>query len=537
MQYNLFNMTGCMHFEAGFVSTNNSPDSLDPNSGRKPRGRNLEMLTCILIFLFGVFVSGLTNAEPVTEPQDRFQPTWESLATYNEAPAWLKDAKFGIYFHWGVYSVPAFGDEWYPHWMHFPDRKEFAHHVETYGPHAEFGYHDFVPMFKAEDFDPADWAELFRRAGARFAGGVAEHHDGFAMWDSGVTPWNAMDKGPKRDVIGELAQEIHARGMKLVTTFHHARNLQRHEADTGSWNSHYPFFEGMPTTSDDPELKLLYGNVPEPEWLENIWLAKVEEVTRKYRPDIVYFDSWLDMIPESYRLRMCADYLNKAAQWGTDVVIVHKQDDLPLDVSIEDLEKSRKNELGDRLWMTDETISYGSWSHTTDLRIKQASDLLHVLIDVVSKNGVLMLNISPMASGEIPNDQRNVLLSMGDWLDKYGEAIFGTRPWKTYGEGPTNQPEGKFENHQAFLEVKYSGRDVRFTTREGVVYAIFLGDPDRDMTLESFAGSTIDIQNISLLGSEHQVVWSAGQSGLQISLPARLPNDIAPVLKIRLKSR
>jgi len=186
--------------------------------------------------------------QPDITGKESFTADWESLARHDAAPEWFSDAKLGIYFHWGVYSVPAFGDEWYPRWMHFENTEVYKHHLETYGHPSEFGYHDFVPMFKAEYFDAAEWADLFQMAGARFAGLVAEHHDGFSMWDSDVTPWNVADMGPKKDITGLLATELRKRDMKLITTFHHAKNLQRFDStETGSRTegyelSHYPFF-------------------------------------------------------------------------------------------------------------------------------------------------------------------------------------------------------------------------------------------------------------------------------------------------------
>jgi alpha-L-fucosidase len=475
-----------------------------------------------------------------------YEASWESLAQHNEEPDWFKDAKLGIYFHWGVYSVPAFGSEWYPRWMHFEGRKEYVNHLEKYGHPSEFGYHDFVPMFQAENFNADEWADLFLKAGARFAGPVAEHHDGFSMWDSDFTPWNAMDKGPKKDITGELKKAFDKKGLKLITTFHHAKHLQRHDSipeegrQDGYRNSHYPFFTGMPPTSDDAELKYLYGNIPEAEWLENVWLAKVKEVTDKYQPDIIWFDSWLDQIPESYRQEMAAYYLNRAHEWGKEVVIVRKQDDLPLDFSVDDLEKSRKNILEPKVWMTDETISKGSWCYTENLQIKKAVDVLHVLIDICSKNGVLLLNISPMANGTIPNDQQQVLLTMGQWLEKYGEAIYDTRPWYTFGEGPTKEPEGHFRNRNEFLKIKYSAKDVRYSTKDKTIYASLLGWPEgKEVLLTAFAAealpAAVSIANVSMLGSADKIDWERTAEGLKISVPVSSPDEMAVVYKIETK--
>ena len=482
------------------------------------------------------------------QPQDKkeivyqlYTPDWESLSAHNQEPQWFQDAKFGIYFHWGVYSVPAYGSEWYPRDMHFPGKTN-DHHTQHYGSPGEFGYHDFVPMFKAEYFNADEWASLFKQAGARFAGPVAEHHDGFSMWDSDVTPWNVMDKGPKKDILGELASAIRDRDMKLVTTFHHARNLQRyagHPDEKEFANSHYPLFEGMPPTTDDPELNMLYGNVEEDQWVEEVWLGKLKEVIDKYHPDIIWFDAWLDLIPETKQQEFCAYYLNKALENNQEVVIIRKQEDLPLSVSLNDLEKSRMNRIGEQSWMTDETISKGSWCYTEGLQIKETRDVLHVLIDIVSKNGVLMLNISPKADGTIPENQKEVLRDIGKWLDHYGEAIYDTRPWYTYGEGPTKEPEGHFKYHQEFLKIVYSPEDIRYTTKGNIIYAIILGWPDGkdEVSFTAFKGQDLSINNISLLGSDQKINWIINETGLQVSLVEEKVDDMAIVYKIEVSEK
>jgi alpha-L-fucosidase len=514
------------------------------------------MKTQILYFLGLLFMLlGCRTNTQKKESQMVYQENWESLAMHNEEPDWFKDAKFGIYFHWGVYSVPAFGDEWYPRRMYFKGSEENKHHVETYGDPSVFGYHDFVPMFKAEHFDAKAWADLFKKAGARFAGPVAEHHDGFSMWASKVTPWNVMDKGPHRDITGELKQAISADGMKFITTFHHAKNLQRYKGkeleeikrhqdnlQNAFWDSHYPLFEGTAPAKDDPELNYLYGNFPKDEWEEKIWFGKLKEVIDNYQPDIIWFDSWLDLISEEKRQKFCAYYLNEAAKLGKDVVIVRKQNDLPLDVSVDDLEKSRKNSMEDKAWMTDETLSTGSWCYTKNLQIKPAADILHVLIDIVSKNGVLLLNISPKADGTIPQDQQEVLLKMGDWLNKYGEAIYETRPWYTFGEGPTIEPEGNFKNHKEFMKIKYSSRDIRYTTKGNIVYAIIMGVPDHSQSIlmtsfsKTKSGKNFKIKQIFNMGSSQNLNWELTEKGLLVHSGFKASNEMAQVLEIVLYS-
>ncbi len=338
------------------------------------------------------------------------------------------------------------------------------------------------------------------------------------MWDSEVTPWNVMDKGPKRDITGELQKSITSRGMKFITTFHHAKNLQRGTIGNNNRFSHYPLYEGMPTTSTDPELSLLYGNVEREKWFKEIWLGKLVEVIDKYHPDIMWFDYVLDSIPEKYRQEYSAYYLNAAQKWNKEVVIVRKQDDLPLSISMDDLEKSRKNKIGTKVWMTDETISKGSWSYTQDLEVKEARDVLHVLIHIVSKNGVLLLNVSPKSDGTIPQEQQEVLIKIGDWLRVHSEAIYGTRPWYTYGEGPVKEPEGHYDNANEFLKIKYSSKDIRYTTQDEIIYATLMGVPGDKVTMSAFSGqqlpSTIKVKSIELLGSEDDVQWEMTSDGL-----------------------
>jgi alpha-L-fucosidase len=506
--------------------------------------RSIYHLVIILVILSAIPII-LANCSRATE-SPAFEASWESLKKHAAAPKWFQDAKFGIYFHWGVYSVPAYGSEWYPRWMHFEGTDIYEHHLATYGHPSEFGYHDFVPMFTAEKFNADDWAALFRRAGARFAGPVAEHHDGFAMWDSKATPWNAKEMGPKRDITGELAKAIKERDMKFITTFHHAKQLQRHDSipvdsnDVGYQFSHYPFFKGMPPSSDDGKLKYLYGNIPEDKWLEEIWLAKLKEVIDQYQPDIMWFDYVLDKIPDTFRQEYCAYYLNEAEKWGKEVVIVRKQDDLPVEFTVDDLEKSRKNKIGQDVWMTDETVSKGSWCYTENLEIKESKDVLHVLIDIVSKNGVLLLNISPKADGTIPDVQQQVLLDIGDWLDKYGEAIYETRPWYTFGEGPTKEPEGHFKYHRDFLKIIYSAADVRYTRKGKHIYATILGWPGagKEVQLTAFASDQLPeplrVKGVTMLGSEAALEWQHRERGLSIHMPSVSPDEKAVVLKIDL---
>jgi len=421
--------------------------------------------------------------------------------------------------------------------MHNTSGREYRHHVETWGEPTEFGYPDFVPMFQAEKFDADEWADLFVEAGARFAGPVAEHHDGFAMWDSAQTPWNAMDMGPKRDVTGELAEAIRKRGMKFVTTFHHARNrlYQIEQKGQKNWTGHYDFVQkNFPSLLEDPKNAILYGFMPQEKFLE-MWKGKLIEVIDKYQPDLMWFDSWLNEIPDAYKTEYLAYYFNQARKWNKEVVVTFKQDDLPREVGLDDYEKGRANELTDFVWLTDDTISRGSWCYTENLRIKNTAEVLRTLIDIVSKNGQLLLNISPMANGTIPDNQKEVLLGIGKWLREYGEAIYDTRPFVEFGEGPTRLEKG---GGFVRLEEGYTAQDIRYTKKGSTVYAMLLGWPGENeqvrMTMFGVGNKAagIKVKDVSMLGTTEKINWERQESGLIVTSPATKINDLSIVFKI-----
>jgi alpha-L-fucosidase len=482
---------------------------------------------CVLTL--AVLTMGRAGAEEV------YIPDWPSLMKHHAAPDWFRDAKFGIYMHWGVYSVPAYGSEWYPRNMHLKDNPVYRHHAATWGEPDEFGYHDFVPMFKAEHFDPAGWADLFAQSGAKYAGLVVEHHDGFAMWDSELTPWNAADRGPQRDITGELAKAVREEGMRFAATFHHARNNQHMINRNGflEWEGHYPRVEGWPTVSEDPELRMLYGNLPRNDFLE-LWKGKLFEVIDNYQPDLIWFDSWLDEIPETYQTAFLAYYFNRARQWGKEVVVTCKQRDLALSIAVEDFEKGRAAEITEFPFLTDDTISDGSWCYTENLKIKPLAEVIHVLIDIVSKNGQLLLNISPKADGTIPGDQRDVLLGLGKWLGRNGDAIYNTRPFLVYGEGPTQmRKSGHFVG-----KVAYQPADIRFTRNGSTLYAISLGIPENEFAIRTLGRDSmpgITVTGVSAPGCEKAVNWDQEADALRVAVPDDAGFDTAAVFAIQLE--
>ena len=493
------------------------------------------------ILLALVLVGGLTFVGFLTsckisevEPEEKYEPSWKSLKQHS-TPEWFKDAKFGIYFHWGVYSVPAYRDEWYPRGMYaaFSDEdKQKQYHKEHFGDPSEFGYKDFIPMFKAEKFDADEWAELFKRAGAKFAGPVAEHHDGFAMWNSEHTEWDAADMGPKRDITGELAKAVKKQGMKFITSFHHAYN----------WKYYETSYEGNYDTKD-PKYAGTYGLYPEPhepgapeseEFLKD-WEAKVREVIDKYEPDFLWFDmGWGESTFEEYKKSLLAYYYNKAEESGKEVVVSYKSQALPLGVGVLDFESGKLETLSPFDWLTDTSMDKRSWSYRQNPDYKPVNTLVDNLVDRVSKNGNTLLNIGPRPDGTIPEEVKERLLGIGKWLEVNGEAIYGTRPWISYGEGPTKMKGGtSWERKKNGSD--YTARDIRFTTKENDLYAIVLDWPGEQVTIESLRVLwESEIKSIKMLGISEELEWSLTDEGLTIETPDTKPCEHAYTFRISL---
>ena len=477
----------------------------------------------------------------------RYKPTWSSLATH-PTPQWFKDEKFGIYTHWGLYSVAAYGSNgtWYPNQIYREGSKAFNHHVKTYGHPSEFGHKDFIPMFKAEKFDADEWAEIFKSSGARFAGPVAEHHDGFSMWDSKVNSWNAAQMGPKRDIVGELEKSIRKQGMRYVATFHHAFNWWFFPV----WDEQYDCGKqentGFYVRTHERDER------PDKEYLDQ-WRDKVIEVIDAYSPDLLWFDFGLGGIQERYRKEMLARYYNSAEELGKEVVVTFKEipkgwNHLPPGTGIADLELGKMNELTHYQWITDTSIDAGgTWSHVTNVGFKSTERLIHNLIDRVSKNGQLLLNIGPRADGSIPGPAQAALVGIGRWLEVNGEAIFGTTPWVSSGTGPTAVEGGSHFNEGN--EVRFTASDFRFTTKDDAVYAICLGRPGDSVNIETLrpykSGERTkldpfkiiypeDIKSIRMLGSDQNLKWRLDEDGLTMEMPQKIPNDIACAFKIDL---
>ena len=461
----------------------------------------------------------------------KYEPNWESLKSYT-VPEWFKDAKLGIFIHWGVYAVPAFDNEWYPRFMYRNETSRkgpnyFQHHRQRYGPQSEFGYKDFIPMFKAEKWDPETWIELFQAAGARYVVPVAEHHDGFPMYATDLTPWNAANMGPKRDVVAELARATRKAGLKFGVSSHRAFN----------WR-YYTYGEGLDTI--DPANAGLYSpahaeDEPASQAFLEDWFARTRELVDRFQPDVLWFDfGWHFDEFAPYRPQVAAYYYNHAQQWGGEAVLQYK-DKFPDGVAVLDIERGKLDDIRKEYWQTDTSVSYKSWSYIEDDHFRSVTSLVHDLVDIVSKNGNLLLNVGPRADGVIPDEPAGLLRGLGKWLAVNGEAIYGTRPWRVYGEGPTEVSTERFKEHEYKA---FTAQDIRFTTATcgggETLYAICMGCPEGAVTIESL--STDPVASVSLLGSDASLSWSQGDGGLTIQMPAEAPCEHAVTFEVQLKN-
>jgi len=517
--------------------------------------KTFKSISAVLTILFLSCVPGAYGQSVPTGSQTGlYEPTWESLAKH-ETPEWFEDAVLGIYFHWGPYSVPAFGcwggrNMYQPEggtseaWGHI-DRKKYKNTYDyvskEYGvPGLEFGYKDFIPMFKAEKWNPEEWASLFKEAGADFAGPVAIHHDGFAMWDSEHHEYNSGDMGPKRDITGEMLEAVQKQGMKTFASFHYYTN----------WIYFNPGRIICPYKTDvnDPKYTGLYGSIkdinsawdsgPMTEEFQQAWYDNVMEVIDKYAPDQLWFEIGFSdegNIGESHIKNALAHYFNTAEKLNKDVVVTRKDDDLPLSVSVLDIEAGELDEAQETVWQTDISLGMNhSWAYSPDAVCRPVNMIVDEIVDRKSKNGVTLLSVAPKADGILPPSQVTGLQELGIWMKINKEALYGSTP-APFTEGGTDQ---------------WHSGTMRFTQKGDFLYAIELGNEVLEMeeahkykkSKEPKAPFTIrgvhatEGSDIVMLGSDEKLPWRQKGNNLVIEkLPRSLPCDHAWVFKIQIK--
>jgi alpha-L-fucosidase len=456
-------------------------------------------------------------------PKGPFKPTWNSIEQNYRTPSWFEPAKFGIFLTWGIYSVPAHHNEWYEKYMY--SQAGIKWHEEHYGPIVKFGYKNFIPMFTAAKWNPDSWAALFKKAGAKYVILTAEHHDNFALWNSKVTPYNAVKMGPHRDLVGNLAKAVREQGLKFGVSNHGME--------------HFTFVN--PTWRLAAQLKAAHADLFNPKW-ENFynvadrsnaamtrfltdWVNRNLELINLYHPDMLWFDNAVNLrVLDPLKEFLAAYYYNRARQWGKQVSISTKyiayapsNNDRKQIGSIIDFEKvgpRSPHGIWPSPWQVDEPIGT-TWGYTKNMSVKDPGTIIYYLVDTVSKGGNLLLNLSPMANGILPQAQQDTLLEVGKWLDLNGKAIYGTRPWTQFGEG--------------------GRRGFRFTSKGDILYAIALSWPGNEAVITALAtanATPVKVRSVSLLGHQGQLEFTQDATGLKIKMPAKKPCDYAYVLKI-----
>jgi len=475
-----------------------------------------------------VSFSGAAAAQ--TQPTS-YTASFSSIDQHPPAPEWFQDAKLGIWFHWGAFTTPEYYGEWYPHYMYDTTSDTYSYHMKTYGdPFSNWPYDHFITgandksghftqfapklVSAGGKWDPDAWAQLFVNAGAWIAGVQMEHHDGFALWDSRVNEWNSLSKGPMLNLAKLHADAFRKRGLKIMAAFHHAYNFQ------GYW-------QNVPKQTD-ASLQKLYGQLSGD--AENqLWLAELKEVVDEFQPDMVYQDSFTPQVilTNDSLLQFAAYYYNAALTWNKEVVATYK-DGYDNKGEVYDYERGGPSDISNPYWATDDTVGPNTWGYVVGMTYYDSTAIIHQFIDRVSKNGNLLLNICPMADGTIPQDQQNILMAMGAFLKQFGTAIYQTRAWVVYGEGPT-----KMGGCSICAPSAGTPQDVRYTaSKDGsTVYAILLGWPGngKQVTLASVTPSRYAVGSgkvflIGPLGGDAiSLPFTQDASGLHVTLPSTQP--------------
>lgn len=508
----------------------------------------------------------------LTQAQEVYKADWESLKNY-QAPEWYEDAKLGFWVHWGVYSVPAFkGDhaaEWYGRWMYCQKDQSsrnnqglatHIHHNESYGPPEKVGYKDFIPMFKAENFDADEWADLCVLGGAKYFTMMGTHHDAFCLWDTKLSRWNAVNMGPQRDLLGEIEKAVRKRGLKFGVSNHSA------------WN--YAFFQWNHINRYDavnPEYQDLYGNpivqpsadtiriLPGEErstWIPRSrgavqpskrdmdrWLARTEELADMYEPDLYYFDwGFNPAIWDSLKQEFGAHYYNLAIDAGMgefgnpNVVLNYKSHAFKAGTAVRDFERGGNDDIADMVWQTDDCVyDDHNWGYVAGTPIKPTNTIVDQLMDIISKRGVLMLSFAPKPDGTFPEEQKVMMQELGAWLKICGEAVYATRPYDIFGEKPDREAERDAHGRKTY---EGSKEDLRFTRSKDnkILYATVLDWPGEALLIKSLAKADLKgIKSVRLLGAREKLKWEKTPEGMEIRMPANPGYGMAYPVRIEFR--
>jgi alpha-L-fucosidase len=466
-----------------------------------------------------------------------------SLKQYR-APDWFRDAKFGIWAHWGPQAVPRAGD-WYARNMYLEDTGQYQHHLQHYGHPSKSGYKDIIPLWKAERFDPDALMALYVKAGAKYFVSMGVHHDNFDLWNSRYHSWNAVKMGPHRDIVGDWQRAAQKAGLPFGVSEHLGASygwlIPSHGHDKAGPMA------GVPYDGADPAYEELYHPAhveglhqsldnwytTDPAWPRE-WFRRISDLIDNYHPDLVYSDGGIPFGAVGRTLLANYYNANMAAHGGKlTAVYNHKNGagEFIAEAGAQDVERGVLSGINPLPWQTDTSI--GDWFYSDGYHYKSTTEVIHMLADIVSKNGNLLLNVVQYADGTLPPESRKFLDEMAVWMGANGEAIHGTRPWKVYGEGPTQVRAGAMNE-----EDPYTPQDIRFTAKGDTVYAITLGVPVKQVRIASlgkragYAGRPI--RAVHLLGSKAALKWTQGDDALEVTLPEGISIQHSAALKIEL---
>ena len=477
-----------------------------------------------------------------------FAPNWESLRQY-KVPDWFRDAKLGIWAHWGPQSVPMFGD-WYARFMYYEGHPQYLHHWRNYGHPSKHGYKDLVQLWKAERFDPEGLMDLYKAAGAKYFVAQAVHHDNFDNWNSRHNLWNAAKAGPMKDIVGLWKQAARDRGLRFGLSEHLGASFSWWTTNKGA-DKHGPY-AGVQYDGNDPaSADLYYNNIgaakldgtdifkfdpwyTDNPWFHEHWLKRVLDMIDQHEPDLLYSDGPLPW--DKVGLTAVAHLYNLSAnRHGGVNHAVYTQKSLDpsiFPIGVLDIERGQKDEPVPYVWQTDTCV--GGWFYDVRQIYKKPSHVIEMFVDIVAKNGCLLLNFTQRPDGTLDDENLHILKVMADWISINGEAIYGTRPWKIALEGPSRSVSGHFKEEQ----LPWTTADFRFTRKDDCVYAFAMKYPDRrELFIRSFGASGGEkIQSVALLGYTGQIVFHQHEDGLLVQLPEKKVCDLVPCIKVRLVS-
>ena len=466
----------------------------------------------------------------------KFDATWESLQTI-QIPEWFRDAKFGVWAHWGPQSVPMLGD-WYARNMYIEGHRHYEHHVRTYGHPSKVGYKDVVRQWKAEKFDPVRLINLYKQCGAQYFVALAVHCDNFDCWNSTHHRWNSVEIGPQKDIVGLWAQAARNAGLRFGVTEHHERayswfNTNKGRDKYGPWAG-VPY-DGNDSTYEDlyieahDDTSYRYPDNPSENWMIS-WQKRIMDLIDQYKPDLLYTDGsvpfgkiGLEMVAHFYNHSPEGIYTLKDASMFEGNHGEYRQG-----IGVLDLERGVVDGIQEEPWQTDTCI--GDWYYDSQKTYKTPEEIIYMLADIVSKNGNLLLNLPLRPDGTLDEQEEWIIRQVGKWLNVNGDAIYGTRPWTQYGEGPTQLVGGVFAEKE---KREFTSEDFRFTTKDDSLYAINLGwSSTNTVVIKSLAG--VVVEDVVLLGAEDELQWSVSESGLHIQTPESRPCDYATSYKITI---